>query len=165
MEIRMKDFNMEEWRIINGYELYEVSNLGNVRRTKVLKPRLSGSGYYVVSLCINGKPKNKYIHQLVAKTFLNKPDGFVVNHKDGVKTNNKLSNLEWITQSKNISHSYDIGLRESKSKSGYKGVKAVNNGFMARISRDNKTIYIGTYDTPEEAYKSYLEAIEGYDKN
>jgi hypothetical protein len=154
---------MEKWIDIKGFEQYQVSDLGRVKRTKILKPRMSGGGYYVVSLCVDGKAKNHYIHQLVAKSFLDKPNGFVVNHKDGVKANNQLSNLEWVTQSKNMSHSYDIGLRERKSESGYKGVKAINNGFMARICRDNKTIYVGTYDTKEKAYEAYKKAIEDYE--
>ncbi len=154
---------MEKWIDIKEFEQYQVSDLGRVKRTKILKPRMSGGGYYVVSLCVDGKAKNHYIHQLVAKSFLDKPDGSVVNHKDGVKVNNQLSNLEWTTQSKNISHSYDIGLRDRKSESGYKGVKAINNGFMARICRDNKTIYVGTYDTKEKAYEAYKKAIEDYE--
>lgn len=155
----------EEWIDVKGFEQYQVSNLGRVRRTKVLKPRMSGGGYYVVSLCVDGKAKNHYIHQLVAFNFIQKPEGsyIVVNHIDGVKTNNNLSNLEWTTQSKNISHSYDTGLRHKTSESGYKGVRAVKNGFMTRICRDNKTTYVGTYDTKEKAYDAYIKAVAEYE--
>jgi hypothetical protein len=145
-----------EREAFNGYKMYKL-------RERILKQNPVGSGYLTVTLSLESKVKRFYVHQLVAKSFLDKPDGYVVNHKDGVKVNNQLSNLEWTTQSKNISHSYDIGLRDRKSESGYKGVKAINNGFMARICRDNKTIYVGTYDTKEKAYEAYKKAIEDYE--
>ena len=106
------------WKDIKDYEgLYQVSDQGEVRRKfkkgyKQLKASVSQpSGYLSVSLSKNGKQKNKSIHRLVAETFLEQPSKeYEVNHKDGNKLNNNLSNLEWVTQKANIDHAnYVIG--------------------------------------------------------
>ena len=182
MEIVMIDFNMEKWKDIDGYEgHYQISNTGLIKslerfafngykmyklKEKILKQNIVGSGYLTVTLSLESKVKRFYIHQLVASHFLQKKEGsyIVVNHVDGIKTNNNLLNLEYTTQSKNISHSYNTGLRDNKSESGYKGVRPYGKRYMARISRNNKSTYIGMYDTAEEAHKAYLIAIDEYDK-
>lgn len=108
----------EIWKPIKGYEgKYFVSSLGRIkslpnrsRRTElILKPQ--NQTYSFIDLCKDGKVKKLTIHRIVAINFLdnpqNKPD---VNHIDGNKHNNKLSNLEWVTKSENIKHSYATGL-------------------------------------------------------
>lgn len=106
---------MEKWLSVKGYEgLYEVSNQGNIRRVggKVLSPKPGKLGYKVVSLTMNGYFKKYLIHRLVADAFIPNPqDKPYVNHKDGNKSNNCVENLEWVTPSENIKHSYDYGLR------------------------------------------------------
>lgn len=106
---------IEEWKDIDGYEdLYEVSSFGNVRGKKrgcILKGCKSTQGYLVLNLCKKGKSITNRIHRLVAGAFLEKDkDTFVVNHLNGIKTDNRVSNLEWCSQSSNIKHSYDTGL-------------------------------------------------------
>lgn len=110
----------EIWKSVKGYEeLYEVSNLGNVRSLdRVIKSRHNGTtirkgrvlipfyeekkGYYQVRLSKNGKNKTFRIHRLVALAFLENPFNCTdVNHKDEVKTNNKVDNLEWCTRKYN----------------------------------------------------------------
>lgn len=98
----------EDWKIIkdtNG--LYEVSNKGRVKRNggRILKNTLMKVGYFSVALSIDGKVKRHYVHKLVAEAFLDhyKEDS-VVNHKDGSKTNNAISNLEFISRSENARH-------------------------------------------------------------
>ena len=160
----MIDFKMEQWKTIDGYEPYEVSNTGNIRRDgKLLKGRPTKNGYFVVALSINSKYKNHYVHRLVASAFLDKV-GRVVNHIDGIKSNNNVSNLEWTTYSKNTIHAYKNKLiyKDFKPTSGYKGVRPSGNKYMARISRNNKSIYIGIYNTPEEAHNAYLDAVKNY---
>lgn len=99
----------EIWKDIEGYiGIYQVSNHGNVRSlrfarkkdaVKVLKPILSSSGYYVVTLC----GKQTRIHRLVASAFCDNPNGYdVVDHIDTDPTNNKAENLRWTTQRGNI---------------------------------------------------------------
>jgi len=119
---------MEEWRDIPGYEgKYQVSNNGNVRslyhrskqRIKLLKTTAHHKGYKVISLCpINGCPRKWYqVHRLVAMAFIpnqnNKPE---INHKDGNKHNNSVSNLEWVTYSENTVHGWANGLMKSHGK-------------------------------------------------
>ena len=104
---------MEKWRPIAEYEgLYEVSNYGRVRSLKrattngkVLHPVADKDGYLKLSLSANGKAKRYFVHRLVAEAFLPKEAGKnVINHKDEVKSNNHVSNLEWCTISYNNSY-------------------------------------------------------------
>src|SRR5574343_109866 len=110
---------MEEiWKDIKGYEgRYQVSNLGNVRSlnyqrmgiVKNLKPIKMKVGYYCVNLHLNGNNTILSVHRLVGTHFIenpqNKPE---INHKNGIKTDNRVINLEWNTYSENIAHSYSF---------------------------------------------------------
>lgn len=108
---------MEQWKIINGFEGYEVSNQGNVRNVmtnRILKNRDHKCGYLQVVLYKDRKQKVKYVHRLVAEAFVPNPEGKEqVNHIDGVKTNNNIENLEWTTCSENIKHGFDIGVKRA----------------------------------------------------
>lgn len=105
----------EIWLSVKGYEgLYEVSNIGNVRRVggKLLSPKPGKLGYKIVSLSMNGYFKKYLVHRLVAEAFITNPDDKpYVNHLDGNKANNRVDNLEWATPSENIQHAYDNELR------------------------------------------------------
>jgi hypothetical protein len=106
---------MEIYRDINNFNgIYKVSNYGNVmsfskysKNGKILKKEKTNRGYLRVNLS-----RKKYsIHRLVALYFLGVPkEGMVVNHKDGNKENNCISNLEWVTQKENIKHSFKNGM-------------------------------------------------------
>lgn len=118
---------MEIVKTLPGYEKeYAVSNLGNVyslifksrygtfKRQKLLKPNISKSGYY--SFAIGSQKeclmKRYLLHRLVALTFLPNPDNKTfVNHIDGDKSNNVVSNLEWCTRSENEIHAHKTGLK------------------------------------------------------
>ena len=98
------------WMPAFGFErFYEVSNQGDVRRigsNKCLAKNLMGAGYVKADLWVEGKRTQTSVHRLVALTFLPPShDGMEVNHKDGDKTNNYVSNLEWVTKSENEKHS------------------------------------------------------------
>ena len=91
---------MEEYKEIKGFEgLYEVSNEGNVRSLKrniILNPIIVGSGYHHVCLCKDGNHYPKRINRLVAEAFIPNPDNLpCVNHKNEIKTDNRVENLEW----------------------------------------------------------------------
>jgi len=103
---------------IEGCPDYSITNTGMVisnRKNKPIKPYLSKYGYLRAGVrkMVNGKPKPiKYsIHRLVAKAFIPNPDNRAqVNHKDGIKTNNHVDNLEWCTGSENMAHAVDNNL-------------------------------------------------------
>ena len=106
---------MENWKEIAEYEgLYEVSDLGRVkslgnnkyRKEKILKPGKNNWGYLQVRLHKDGHMKMSLVHRLVAEAFIPNPQGLeTVNHKDEVKTNNTVSNLEWMSQGDNVAYS------------------------------------------------------------
>lgn len=99
---------------------YEVSNLGNVRRAtpgrktyagRPLKPTRMKIGYLSIATTQNGKVVRTYIHHLVAESFIGpRPSGADINHRDGDKTNNVVSNLEYVTHAENIRHALTTGL-------------------------------------------------------
>lgn len=102
------------WKKIEGYNDYEISDNGEVRSLKnkkvhILKQLIRGgnSKYYIVPLCKNGNVKIHYVHRLVAKAFVPNPlKKHQVNHKNLIKTDNRASNLEWVTAIENTWHAY-----------------------------------------------------------
>ena len=107
----------EQWTPIKGTDgRYEVSNCGRVRtlrrRAKVLTLTQQKSGYLYAMIEVDGKQCNRRVNRLVAQHFIANPRNHQeVNHKDGDKTNNHVSNLEWCTRSHNVKHSFDTGLK------------------------------------------------------
>lgn len=113
----------EEWRPVVGFEgLYEVSNLGNVKRLggtpyckqdRLITPNKWGSKYLMIQLWSRGQCHAASLHQLLAKAFIGLPPTpqHQVNHIDGDKRHNALCNLEWVTPSDNLQHARDNGMR------------------------------------------------------
>jgi hypothetical protein len=117
----------EIFKDIKGYEgLYQISNLGRVKsfnkkikhmsgyrliKEKFIKPHLGKNGYYAIDLKNNTKREKYTIHRLIAIHFIlnleNKPQ---VNHINGIKTDNSIENLEWVTNLENAKHAYKTGL-------------------------------------------------------
>ena len=129
----------ENWKEIPEYEgLYAVSDLGRVKRIAggqgarsghILKPGMNGPGYWHVHLCKAGTPKLHKIHHLVMLAFVgSRRLGFVVNHKDGNKTNNTLRNLEYVTHQQNTQHAFQ--------QLGHKPVDGERNGQSKLTSID-----------------------------
>ena len=135
---------MEEWRDIKGYEgLYQVSNSGKVKslkdnygrpRIKILKLKKRKDGYIQITLHKNGERKTFRVHQLVAKAFIPNPDNLPeVNHKDKIRTNNRVDNLEWCTRKYN--NNYGARTEKFIESRGTK-VICVNTGKIYRSTRE-----------------------------
>lgn len=106
---------MEVWREIVGYEgFYWASNLGRIKSRKVIRrPYLHPNGYLVLNLSKEGKHKTNYVHTLVCETFKGERVGVLqVNHKNEIKTDNRIENLEWLTPKENANH----GTRNERQK-------------------------------------------------
>lgn len=115
---------IEEWRPITGFDGgYEVSNLGRVRSLprrsangRALKGKIfqdqDNRGYRQVCFRIAGKSRCALVHRMVAQAFIPNPDNLpVINHKNGIKTDNQVKNLEWCTHQENIDHAKELGLQ------------------------------------------------------
>jgi hypothetical protein len=111
--------NLCTWKPIKGFEKeYLISDTGKVfsiRNNRELKVKINVvHGYCEIELNVKGKVCYKRVHRLVAQTFIPNPNNYsVVNHKDGVKTNNCVSNLEWVTPSENNRHAFRLGLAKT----------------------------------------------------
>lgn len=158
----------EMWRIVSGYEgLYEISNIGRVkslsrphkirggkfsmRKERILKDGIRNDGYRSLILCKN-KVHNRYVtHRLVAIAFIPNPENLPeVNHKDGNKLNNLVSNLEWTDKLGNMQHAYETGLikHDNLLKSGVLASKA-RQVQVNQYSLDGK--FIATFGSLKEA--------------
>lgn len=155
---------MEVWKDIPDYQgLYQVSNLGNVKslrfnKERILSPRQS-KGYYLVGLCLNNKRKTMGIHQLVAIAFLNHiPNGhkIIVDHINDIKTDNRVENLQVITQREN---SYKT---QGNYSSKYKGVnwhKAASK-WRSSVRINGKTIHLGLFNCELAAHLAYQNKLK-----
>lgn len=125
----------EIWKSIPGYHgHYECSNMGRVRsisrcvkresitkdlfvKGRIIKSDITPKGYKRLQLTVDSKSKKFFVHKLVALTFLENPKNYpIINHKDGIKLNNTINNLEWVTHSQNLIHAYDNNLKKSNWK-------------------------------------------------
>ena len=154
---------MEIWKDVNGFEnQYQISNLGKIRskprlvirsnghsqtvKGRVLKTFISSNGYEFAVFQIGVKTKNFAMHRLVAIHFIENPENkYAVNHKNGIKTDNELHNLEWVTKSENELHARRIGLKctkgEKASKSILKEVEVLEIRKSLKTAKELSLIY------------------------
>jgi hypothetical protein len=172
---------MEEiWKRVTGYENYEVSNLGRVRsierlvkhkngrtinfKGRILKPNKTPEKYLYVQLYKDKKSNTLTVHKVVAITFLNlTPNGhsIVVNHINHDREDNRVENLELITQRENTNKLH------LKSSSKYVGVtwKKQTNKWNARIVIDGKLKHLGYFSDEYEAHLEYQKALNNININ
>lgn len=154
---------VEIWKDIVGYEgLYQVSNMGHVKslnynhtgKQKELAFKRHNSGYLTVTLCKDGVHKNKSLQTLVANAFIENPDCKpCVNHIDGNKENNTVTNLEWVTYSQNTRHAIKTGLRADSNMTGRIGVLNPCSRKVEQYAKDGK--HIKTWDCISDVARSY----------
>ena len=125
------------WRYIKGTnKMYQVSNAGlvkSVKRNLLLSLCSDRDGYLLCGIYVDGIRINKRVHRLVAEAFIGNPlCKSQVNHKNGIKSDNRLENLEWCTSSENIRHSFDKGLSSQK---GEKHAQSKLNQLQVRVIR------------------------------
>lgn len=142
----------EIWKNIN--DKYLVSSLGRIKSVnlnkgsiKILKFGIRLDDYYVVNISNYKHKKNWKVHQLVAQFFIENPYNLPsINHKNGIKTDNRVINLEWCTQSYNLKHAFQTGLRKPVKNYGLK------NGFSKLILDINTGIFYYSLNEISELY-------------
>lgn len=181
----------ETWRPIEGYEdTYEVSDQGRVRNIKrsgrIMTQSKVTHGYLAVHLSKDGKTRSVLVHRLVAKAFIPNPsDKAQVNHKDGIKSNNHVYNLEWSTPHENLEHARNTGLipappglrgatsmiklRESKGWSQKKLAEMAGVGWQTiqSLERNGRLIRewrVSTIYKIAKALGVTIEMLAGYDE-
>lgn len=136
---------MDIYKDIVGYEGYKISSHGSVISLKngkvtILKKRYTTGGYVRYALYKNGKINYLLAHRLIANAFLENKEGKCeVNHIDGVRDNNYLFNLEWVTRSENMIHSY-------KSGRNTKGVEIIRTCLKTGLEKEYKKISLAAKD-------------------
>lgn len=152
---------IEEWKDIIGYVgYYQVSSFGRVKslrnirgNTDKILSQIPNWGYLRVGLWVNGVSKIKRVHRIVAESFIENPKNKpCVNHKDGNKTNNNVSNLEWVTYSENELHSCRVL------------IKSPNKPWLGKKGSLNKSsipvIITNIVSGENEYYPSFKEALQ-----
>lgn len=171
-------YNAEWWvnlaNVIPGVRpSYFVSTFGRIYSSmshKFLKPHIIGRGYISVKLYfLDGSKKDYLLHRLIKMAFepIPNPDQYQINHIDGDKLNNCLYNLEWVTQSENLLHMYEAGLRKPgqghmfNSLFNEEQVHAICKALQDGLSYDNICINILYARTPEDVqrYKANIKLI------
>lgn len=169
----------EIWKSVSGYEgLYEISSYGRVksfsrivsngnghRKTneRILKGLFIGAGYYRVCLCNEGVIKSRYIHMLVACTFLNYIPGdrkIVIDHINGAKTDNRVENIRIVTNRFNCT----LGERKNKNKltSQYEGVcwDRAANRWRSIMRINGKQKHLGYFKNELDAANAYRNKLK-----
>ena len=110
----------EKWKIIEEFPKYLISNKGRIKILSTLEDKkvfVKDDGYIATGLTKNKKQNYRYVHRLVAESFVNNKHGKLqVNHINGIKGDNRAENLEWVTPKENIRHAIDTGLFKYRKK-------------------------------------------------
>lgn len=150
---------METWRAIAGTKGFiEVSNEGRVRSLlrgtpTILRTQVDGKGYHRIRVTIERVKMSYKVHREVARAFIENPDNLPqVNHKDGNKDNNNVSNLEWVTNKENANHAIKSGLWD-------------NVIIGAKCENESRKKPIIAYRIKDDPCTRYYESISEAERN
>ena len=146
-------------KLIDGFSNYTISTDGvvtNIKTNQIKKPWLGKVGYYYLDLYENNKSTKVALHRLLAQTFIPNPENKrTVNHIDGNKLNNSLTNLEWATDSENTKHAFDTGLNYCKTKKiSDEALDEILNRFFAG---ESLTDIVKDYEFSLPTVSTYIE--------
>ena len=156
-------FIMEIWKPVKGYEdLYEVSSLGRInslftRKGKIMKPKKERDGYLRIGFWKEGKQKYYNVHRLVAEAFLPIKEDYQnqINHINKIKFDNRVENLEWVSNIENHFHKNINNNTTSK----YVGVawSKIKNKWASYINFENKKVHLGHFNNENLAHEARLK--------
>jgi len=157
----------KKWKQIIGYNgIYRISSFGEVKsirngNEKILKAGIT-RGYYIVGLSKNGKRTTNYIHSLMSVTFLGYDKSnkkLVPDHKDGVKLNNKISNIKIVTRRENVSVYFRRDRNKLSSKLAGVSWNKRDKKWYSQIYINGKRKYLGIFNTEIEASNAYQKEL------
>jgi len=159
---------MEElYKQVPNFDGYEVSNMGNIKSYKagkrgiVLKTIIGSRGYPLINLMKDSKMRQFLVHRLVAENFIDNPNNLpFVNHIDLDKTNNNVTNLEWVSGRENVTHYYNSVDTTCK----YTGVYKQSGRFVVQIHINKERLSLGSYGDEDEARDVYIKGLEVFNE-
>lgn len=161
--LSLEDIDGEIWKDIEEFPNYQVSNMGRVksfnRNDELIKQQSLNHGYLRVGLWKNGKRANPIVHRLVAQTFIPNPENKPqVNHKNEIKTDNRVENLEWMTCAEN--NSYGTKIERSIETKRKMGILKQCADTMSEYNKQIKSKKVYLFSKDKKFIKEYYSACE-----
>ena len=159
---------MANWKKIKGYESrYEISDMGEIRRLSdggLMRPAKNSNGYLHIVLSKDGVAKDYRVHRLVASHFIENSEGRRdVNHKNGIKTDNRVENLEWLTHSENEIHKVYTLKTPGRLLGACRPVQCLDTGVIYRsISEAKRELGLPRWSHIQEVCAGKMTQANGY---
>lgn len=157
---------MEIWKQTKDYPNYFVSNTGKVRNVengRELKQTLHHSGYLYVGLRKNHKTKLFFVHRLVAQAFIENPNNYdTVDHLNGIKTDNRVENLRWLSRSENARRFQVEQKTEEQKQRKMKPIVCIETGIIYKSATDVSTILGIPLSTITSVARKERKSVKGF---